>query len=106
VNLPLFSFAQSIGSLWQAVRQWLRQYTKPDTHSLILNAALDLTRPESQLDFLQTFYIFRAVFVFVIIELGSRRVLHFGVTRHPSDAWPAQRNEDVNRVESRCFIAR
>jgi hypothetical protein len=49
VNLPLFSFAQSIGSLWQAVKQWLRQYTKPDTHSLILNAALDLTRPKSQL---------------------------------------------------------
>ena len=33
---------------------------------------------------------FRAVFVFVIIELGSRRVVHFAVTRSPTDAWVAQ----------------
>ena len=33
---------------------------------------------------------FRQVFVFFIIELGSRRVVHFGVTRHPTDAWVAQ----------------
>jgi putative transposase len=34
------------------------------------------------------------VFVNVVdassIELGSRRVVHFGVTRHPTDAWIAQ----------------
>jgi putative transposase len=42
-------------------------------------------------DFLQTYDIlFRTLFVFVIIELGSRRVVHFGVTRHPTDAWIAQ----------------
>src|SRR5207244_5358338 len=29
-------------------------------------------------------------FVFVIIELASRRVVHVAVTRHPSDAWAAQ----------------
>ncbi|MEA3340186.1 MAG: integrase core domain-containing protein [Chloroflexota bacterium] len=28
--------------------------------------------------------------VFVIIELGSRRVVHFGVTRNPTDQWTAQ----------------
>ncbi len=33
---------------------------------------------------------FRTVFVFFIIELGSRRVVHFGVTRNPTDAWVAQ----------------
>jgi putative transposase len=49
VNLPRFSFAQSIGSLWQAVKQQLRQWIKPDAHSLALNAALDLTRSKSQL---------------------------------------------------------
>ena len=27
----------------------------------------------------------------VIIELGSRRLVHFGVTRNPTDAWVAQR---------------
>ena len=28
--------------------------------------------------------------MFVILELGSRRVIHVGVTRHPTDAWVAQ----------------
>jgi putative transposase len=28
--------------------------------------------------------------VFVIVELGSRRLVHFGVTRNPTDAWVAQ----------------
>jgi putative transposase len=42
-------------------------------------------------DFLQTFDLFfRALFVFVVIELGSRRLVHFGVTRNPTDAWVAQ----------------
>jgi putative transposase len=42
-------------------------------------------------DFLQTFGLFfRALFVFVIIELDSRRVVHVAVTRHPTDAWVAQ----------------
>ena len=42
-------------------------------------------------DFLQTYDIFfRTVFVFVIIELGSRRVVHFRVTRNPTDGWMAQ----------------
>lgn len=42
-------------------------------------------------DFLQTYdALFRSVFVFVIIELGLRRVVHVNVTRHPTDAWVAQ----------------
>ena len=42
-------------------------------------------------DFLQTYDLFfRTLFVFVIIELGSRRLVHFGVTRNPTDAWVAQ----------------
>ena len=42
-------------------------------------------------DFLQTYDLFfRTIFVFVIIELGSRRMVHFGVTRNPTDAWVAQ----------------
>ena len=39
------------------------------------------------IDFLQTYDLFfRAIFVFVVSELGSRRLVHFGVTRGPSDA--------------------
>jgi putative transposase len=42
-------------------------------------------------DFLQTYDLFfRTLFVFVVIELDSRRLVHFGVTRSPDDAWVAQ----------------
>jgi transposase InsO family protein len=42
-------------------------------------------------DFLQTFDLFfRTLFVFVIIELNSRRLVYFAVTRHPTDMWVAQ----------------
>lgn len=42
-------------------------------------------------DFVQTYDVFfRDIFVFVIIELESRQVIHFNVTRSPSDAWVAQ----------------
>jgi transposase InsO family protein len=30
------------------------------------------------------------MFVFVVVELGSRRVVHYGVTRHPTDQWVSQ----------------
>jgi len=33
---------------------------------------------------------FRSLFAFFIVDLGSRRVVHVGVTRHPTDAWIAQ----------------
>jgi hypothetical protein len=39
-------------------------------------------------DFLQTYDLFFRT-VFVIIELGSRRMVHFGVTRNPTDEWTA-----------------
>lgn len=42
-------------------------------------------------DFLPvTDLFFRSLFAFFIIELQSRKILHVGVTRHPSDAWVAQ----------------
>ena len=42
-------------------------------------------------DFLQVKDLFfRTLFAFVIIELKSRRVIHAGVTRYPSDPWVAQ----------------
>ncbi len=33
---------------------------------------------------------FRTLYAFFIIELDSRRVVHVGVTRHPTDTWMAQ----------------
>ena len=42
-------------------------------------------------DFLQlTDLWFRPLVAFFVVELASRRVVHVGVTRQPSDAWAAQ----------------
>ena len=42
-------------------------------------------------DFLPvTDLLFRPLHAFVVVALGSRRVVHVGVTRHPTDAWVAQ----------------
>jgi transposase InsO family protein len=42
-------------------------------------------------DFLPvTDLLFRSLFAFFIVELHSRRVIHVGVTRSPTDAWTAQ----------------
>src|SRR5438093_1816705 len=40
--------------------------------------------------FLVTDLFFRPLFAFFIIELKSRRVIHVGVTRSPTDPWVAQ----------------
>lgn len=42
-------------------------------------------------DFLQVYdLLFRPIFLFFVIELGSRRCVYVGVTRAPTDAWVAQ----------------
>jgi len=42
-------------------------------------------------DFIQvTDLFFRSLFAFFIIDLHTRRVIHVGVTRSPTDAWTAQ----------------
>jgi hypothetical protein len=42
-------------------------------------------------DFLQGYdLLFRPVFLFFIVHLGSRRVVHLAATRSPSQAWTAQ----------------
>jgi putative transposase len=42
-------------------------------------------------DFVQTYDLFfRTVFVYFIVELGSRKVVHYGVKRSPGDVWVAQ----------------
>jgi putative transposase len=42
-------------------------------------------------DFLPvTDLLFRPLYAFFLVALGSRRVVHVGVTRHPTDAWAAQ----------------
>jgi len=51
--------------------------------------------------------LFRQLFVFFIVELGSRRVVHFGVTRHPSQFWVAQQLREATAEGQRPrFILR
>ena len=59
-------------------------------------------------DFLQTYdLLFRTVFVYFIVELGSRRIVHYGVTRSPSDAWVAQQVREATPYdESPRFLIR
>ena len=40
---------QSVQSLFQAVNRRLRQWTQPGNHTLVLNAARDLTRSKGEL---------------------------------------------------------
>jgi transposase InsO family protein len=91
------------------IQRYLRQVCSPvptrQTWSTFLrNHAKDIWA----VDFLQAHDLFfRAVFVFVVIELGSRRLVHFGVTRSPSDAWVAQQlREDTPFGQGPRFLIR
>src|ERR671916_27099 len=47
-------------------------------------------------DFLQLHdAVFRPLFAFVVTELGSRRIVHVGVTRSPTDDWAAQQRREA-----------
>jgi len=50
---------------------------------------------------------FRQLFVFFIVELESRRVVHFSVTRHPSQFWVAQQlREATSEGQSPRYVLR
>ncbi len=74
------------------IQTYLRRVRPPrspfqDWNTFLKNHAKDVWA----CDFLPVIeLLFRTIYVFVIIELGSRRVVHAGVTRHPTDAWMAQ----------------
>ncbi len=53
-------------------------------------------------DFLQvTDLLFRPLFALFLVEPGSRRVVHVGVTRHPTDAWVAQQLREATPFAER-----
>jgi transposase InsO family protein len=58
-------------------------------------------------DFLQSYdLLFRPVFLFFIVHLGSRRVVHMAATRNPSQNWTAQqiRNATMDGVAPKFLI--
>ena len=38
---------------------------------------------------------FRVIYIFVVMEIGSRRILHCNVTAHPTDQWTIQQLRDA-----------
>ena len=59
-------------------------------------------------DFLQLYDIlFRPVFAFFFVVHGTREVVHFNVTRHPTDAWAAQQLREATPFgESPRYLVR
>ena len=50
---------------------------------------------------------FRPLYLFFIIELASRRIVHFGVTRSPTDEWVAQQLREATPFgQARHFLIR
>jgi putative transposase len=49
---------------------------------------------------------FRVMFVYFIIELGSRQVVHYGVTRSPGDFWIAQQVRETTPNAEGPFLIR
>jgi putative transposase len=50
---------------------------------------------------------FRFLFAFFLIELGSRKVVRVGVTRHPTDEWIAQQLREATPCGTRpCYLIR
>ena len=45
---PLYFLRESTASVYQAVRERLHRWTKPDNHDPVLNAAMELTRTKSE----------------------------------------------------------
>jgi transposase InsO family protein len=53
-------------------------------------------------DFVQTYDLFFGImFIFFIIEIGSRRVVHFNVTRHPTDQWVGQQLREATPYDTK-----
>ncbi len=78
--------------MWQARRNLPPQHHGQSWATFLGNHASQIWA----CDFLQTYDLFfRAVFLFFIIEHSSRRVVHVGVTRTPTDAWVAQQMREA-----------
>jgi putative transposase len=59
-------------------------------------------------DFLQTYDIrFRLIFAFFVVDINSKRVVHVGVTRSPTEEWTAQQLRNITPFgEGPQFIIR
>ena len=73
--------------MWQARRGLPPRYDGQNWATFLANHAPEIWA----CDFVQTYDLFfRTIFLFFIVEHGSRRVVQAGVTHHPTDEWVAQ----------------
>ncbi len=73
--------------MWQARRGLPPRYDGQNWATFLANHASEIWT----CDFVQTYdAFFRTIFLFFIVEHGSRRVVQTAVTRHPTDEWVAQ----------------
>ncbi len=76
----------------RTIQRYLRQARPPRAPGQTWATFLHNHAPDIwACDFLPvTSALFRPLFAFIVIAHSSRRVVHVGVTRHPTDAWVAQ----------------
>jgi len=76
----------------RTIQRYIRQVRPPRPNGQTWSTFLRTHAQEIwACDFLQLHdAFFRPLFAFFITELGSRRIVHVGVTRSPTDAWVAQ----------------
>jgi putative transposase len=91
----------------RTIQKYMRQVCPPRPRgqkwaTFLQNHAADIWA----CDFLQiTDLFFRPLFAFFLIELQSRKVIHVGVTRCPTDAWTAQQLRKRLRMDTRRSIS-
>ena len=76
----------------QSIQKYMRRVRTPQPRGQKWSTFLhNHTAAIWSCDFLQvTDLFFRPLFAFFLVELMSRRMIHVGVTRSPSDPWVAQ----------------
>jgi transposase InsO family protein len=81
----------------RTIHCYMRRVRKPRPHGQTWSTFLhNHAQAIWACDFVQAHDLFfRAIFVFVMIEHHSRRVVHIGITRAPSDRWVAQQLKEA-----------
>ncbi len=89
VKLGIFVSPRTVRAYWPATPDRRGPKRTPSQHwsTFVRNQAQAILA----CDFLVSVTAgFRVLYVFVVMEIGTRRILHFNVTRHPTAAWTLQ----------------
>jgi transposase InsO family protein len=80
-----------IGVSKRTIQKYMREVRPPGESGQMWSTFIrNHTRDTWACDFLQHYdVLFRPIFAFFFVIHGTREVVHFNVTRHPTDAWAA-----------------